>query len=126
MPGGYGKVIGGITLIPIPSGGERTPNGAEFKLVVEELECAVLGLGAGLLIGIPPTDTPGPKLYPPQGPRIGGGFWFTLRFGGMAWCCGGGAFIFMFGVAPFHGGGCCCCGGVHPFCGGSIWVPWEG
>ena len=73
--------------MPIPSGGDRTPNGTEFKLVVEELglDCVMPELGAELLIGTPPTDTPGPKLCPPQGPRIGG-LWFAWRFGVMA-CC---------------------------------------
>jgi len=75
--------------MPIPSGGGRAPNGTEFKLVVEELglDCVMPRFGAELLIGMPPTDTLGPKLCPPQGPRIGGGFWFALRFGVMACCC---------------------------------------
>ena len=74
--------------MPIPSGGDRTPNGTEFKLVVEELglDCVMPELGAELLIGTPPTVTPGPKLCPPQGPRIGGGFRFAWIFGVMA-CC---------------------------------------
>lgn len=77
--------------MPIPSGGGRTPNGTEFKLVVEELgfECVMPGFEGELLFlfGIPPTDTPGPKLCPPQGPRIGGSLWVGFRIGVMTCCC---------------------------------------